>query len=379
MAEESDLERTEAPTGRRLEQAREKGQVPHSRELGSFLVLIVAAGIFWFMGSWFLQQLIQLFHQAFTWDPVLLKEPRRGLTWFMELSANGMLIFAPLVLALMVAALASPFLLNAWNFAPKAFSPDFTRLNPFAGLGRIFSVNGLMEMGKAVLKAAVIGGVALWVIWRDQDQLFGLLNLPLEEGLSSAGQMMSWSFLVIVAGMFLIVAADVPFQLWQYYDKLKMTKEEVKQEHKEMEGSPEVKGRIRRLQREAARRRMMAAVPTADVVVTNPTHFAVALSYKTGMQAPKVVAKGVDAVAMNIRKVAAEHNVPLLEAPPLARALYRHAELEDEIPAALYTAVAEVLAYVYQLNRYQEAGGSMPVAPRDIAVPPELVPEALNG
>jgi len=206
-----------------------------------------------------------------------------------------------------------------------------------------------------------------------------LLSLPLDAGLAMAGDMISWSFLLIVAAMFLIVAADVPFQLWQYYDKLKMTKEEVKQEHKEMEGSPEVKGRIRRLQREAAQRRMMSAVPKADVIVTNPTHFAVALAYTAGMRAPKVVAKGVDAVALRIREIGAEHGVPLLEAPPLARTLYRFAELEDEIPGALYNAVAEVLAYVYQLNRYREVGGSYPVPPRDLPIPQDMMVEAANG
>ena len=379
MAEESDLEKTEAPSGRRIEQAREEGQVPHSRELGTFLVLIVSAGMVWFMGSWFVQRLAQLFRQGLVWDRTLVTEPELGLARFANLSTDALVIFWPLILALVLAAVASPFLLNSWNFAPKAFAPNLERLSPLNGIKRVLSWNGLVELLKALVKAGLVGGVAVWVIWREQDQLFGLLGQPLEGGLQSAGDMLAWSFLVMVAAMFLIVAVDVPFQLWQYYDKLKMTKEEVKQENKEMEGSPEVKGRIRRLQREAAQRRMMSAVPKADVIVTNPTHFAVALAYKSGMGAPKVVAKGVDAVALRIREVGAEHGVPLLEAPPLARALYRHTELEDEVPAALYSAVAEVLAYVYQLNRYREEGGSYPVPPRHIDVPAELVPEAVNG
>lgn len=379
MAEDSDLEKTEAPSGRRIERAREEGQVPHSRELGTFLVLIVSAGMVWFMGSWFVQRLAQLFRQGLVWDRTLVTEPELGLARFASLSTDALVIFWPLILALVLAAVASPFLLNSWNFAPKAFAPNLERLNPLNGIKRVFSWNGLVELLKALVKAGLVGGVAVWVIWREQDQLFGLLGQPIEGGLRSAGDMMAWSFLVMVAAMFLIVAVDVPFQLWQYYDKLKMTKEEVRQEHKEMEGSPEVKGRIRRLQREAAQRRMMSAVPKADVIVTNPTHFAVALAYKSGMGAPKVVAKGVDAVALRIREVGAEHGVPLLEAPPLARALYRHTELEDEVPTALYSAVAEVLAYVYQLNRYREEGGSYPVPPRHIDVPAELVPEAVNG
>lgn len=379
MAEDSDLEKTEAPTGRRIEQAREQGQVPHSRELGSFLVLIVSAGTVWFLGGWFVQRLAQVFRKGLIWDRRAVDDPEYALTRFSALSWDAVVAFWPLILALVLAALASPFLLNAWNFAPKAFTPDLTRLNPLNGIKRVFSWNGLVEMVKAVAKAGLIGGVAVWVIWREQDQLFQLLSLPLGTGLAMAGDMISWSFLLIVAAMFLIVAADVPFQLWQYYDKLKMTKEEVKQEHKEMEGSPEVKGRIRRLQREAAQRRMMSAVPKADVIVTNPTHFAVALAYTAGMRAPKVVAKGVDAVALRIREIGAEHGVPLLEAPPLARALYRFSELEDEIPGALYNAVAEVLAYVYQLNRYREVGGSYPVPPRDLPIPEDMMVEAANG
>jgi len=379
MAEDSDLEKTEAPTGRRIEQAREQGQVPHSRELGSFLVLIVSAGTVWFLGGWFVQRLSLVFRKGLVWDRRAVDDPEYALTRFSALSWDAVVAFWPLILALVLAALASPFLLNAWNFAPKAFTPDLTRLNPLNGIKRVFSWNGLVEMVKAVAKAGLIGGVAVWVIWREQDQLFQLLSLPLDAGLAMAGDMVSWSFLLIVAAMFLIVAADVPFQLWQYYDKLKMTKEEVKQEHKEMEGSPEVKGRIRRLQREAAQRRMMSAVPKADVIVTNPTHFAVALAYTAGMRAPKVVAKGVDAVALRIREIGAEHGVPLLEAPPLARTLYRFAELEDEIPGALYNAVAEVLAYVYQLNRYREVGGSYPVPPRDLPIPQDMMVEAANG
>ena len=379
MAEDSDLEKTEAPTGRRIEQAREQGQVPHSRELGSFLVLIVSAGTVWFLGGWFVQRLSLVFRKGLVWDRRAVDDPEYALTRFSALSWDAVVAFWPLILALVLAALASPFLLNAWNFAPKAFTPDLTRLNPLNGIKRVFSWNGLVEMVKAVAKAGLIGGVAVWVIWREQDQLFQLLSLPLDAGLAMAGDMISWSFLLIVAAMFLIVAADVPFQLWQYYDKLKMTKEEVKQEHKEMEGSPEVKGRIRRLQREAAQRRMMSAVPKADVIVTNPTHFAVALAYTAGMRAPKVVAKGVDAVALRIREIGAEHGVPLLEAPPLARALYRFSELEDEIPGALYNAVAEVLAYVYQLNRYREVGGSYPVPPQDLPIPQDMMVEAANG
>jgi len=209
MAEDSDLEKTEAPTGRRIEQAREQGQVPHSRELGSFLVLIVSAGTVWFLGGWFVQRLSLVFRKGLVWDRRAVDDPEYALTRFSALSWDAVVAFWPLILALVLAALASPFLLNAWNFAPKAFTTDLTRLNPLNGIKRVFSWNGLVEMVKAVAKAGLIGGVAVWVIWREQDQLFQLLSLPLDAGLAMAGDMISWSFLLIVAAMFLIVAAEM--------------------------------------------------------------------------------------------------------------------------------------------------------------------------
>jgi len=379
MAEESDLERTEPASGRRLEQAREEGQVPHSRELSAFLVLITAAATLWFLGGWFVHRLTLLTRHGLNIDSDLLRQPEMMGDRLQELSLEALLGMAPFLLVLLVAAVIAPFLLNAWVFAPKALMPRFDRLDPLKGLGRLVSLQGLVELGKAVGKALVVGGMAVWVIWQQVDDLLQLLAQPLDSSLVQAGRLVVFSFLVVVAAMTLIVAVDVPFQLWQYHDKLKMTKEEVKQEGKEMEGNPEVKGRIRSLQREAARRRMMASVPKADVIVTNPTHFAVALLYKEGMGAPKVVAKGRGELALKIRTLGGENNVPLLEAPPLARALYRWAELEAEIPSKLYAAVAEVLAYVYQLNRYREEGGQYPLPPRHIAVPPELDPGAVNG
>lgn len=376
MAEESDLEKTEEPTGRRIEQAREKGQVPHSRELGTFLVLIVAGAAFWMMGSWFFQRSLVIARKGFTIESRYMREPDLMLVRLGELSSDALYAFSPLLGLLLLAAVLPPFFLNAWVFAPKALVPDLNRLNPLSGLGRMFSWNSLMELGKAVLKATLIGGVAALLIWKERDEIFGLLAEPLEAGLAHAGHLITFSFLMMVAALVIVVAADVPFQLWQYFDKLKMTKEEVKQEMKEMMGDPHVKGRIRSLQMQAARKRMMAAVPEANVVVTNPTHYAVALSYKAGMTAPKVVAKGRGAIALKIRELAAEHRVPLMEAPPLARALYKHTDIDAEIPSALYNAVAEVLAYIYQLSQWRQAGGNYPVPPRDLPVPAELVPEA---
>ena len=380
MAEDSDLERTEQPTGRRLEQAREEGQVPQSRELSSFLVLLSAASVLWVFGGWAVRQMEVMMRKSLSFGA----EELRGATptfnaRLFDATVDALTALSPLLIATLLAVLITPHLLNAWVFSTKAMAPNLGRLNPLKGIGRIFSLQGLAEMVKAVLKSLLIGGVAVWLIWGRSEEMVGLLAEPLDEALAHAGHLVVFCFLVIVSAMVLIAGIDVPFQLWRYNEQLKMTKEEVKQEGKEMEGSPEVKGRIRALMRESARRRMMSNVPKADVIVTNPTHFSVALSYKTGMTAPKVVAKGRGEIALKIREIGSEAGVPMLEAPPLARALYRWSEIDQDIPTRLYAAVAEVLAYVYQLNSYRATGGQYPMPPRNLEVPPELDPGAAPG
>lgn len=379
MAEESDLERTEQASPRRLEQAREEGQVPRSREVGAFLILIVAAAAFWLIGPWMVQRLLAVFRRGLQVDQSLAHDPSLVLLRLADVSLDGLLICAPLFVALLVAALLAPFFLGSWSFSPKALLPDLGRLDPLAGLARVFSWSGLVELLKAVAKASLLGGVAVWVLWNERDDLLAMFAQSLPAGLASAGHLLTFTFFVIVAAMSLIVAVDVPFQLWHYHDKLKMSRQELKQEGKELEGNPEVKGRIRRLQREAARKRMMAAVPMADVIVTNPTHYAVAVAYKSGMRAPKVLAKGMGEIALTIRRIAGENEIPMIEAAPLARALYRHVELDAEIPATLYAAVAEVLAYIYQLSTWRHSGGNRPLPPRTLAVLDEHLAEAGDG
>jgi flagellar biosynthetic protein FlhB len=379
MAEESDLEKTEPASGRRLEQAREEGQIPRSREIGAFLVLMVGASAFSFIGPWMMQRTTAIVRRGLVIDVSQLGDSEFMMRRFTDLSLDALLSFSPLLLALVLAALVSPFFLGSWIFSVKALTPDLGRLDPIKGLARLISWSGLVELVKAVAKALLVGGVAIWVLWGERDDLFALFGQSIDVGLLHAGSLINFSFLMIVSAMLLVVAIDVPFQLWQYHDKLKMSKQEVKQEGREMEGNPEVKGRIRQLQREAARKRMMGAVPTADVIVTNPTHFAVALAYKSGMAAPKVLAKGMGEIALRIRAIGAENGVPILEVAPLARALYRHAELDREIPSVLYVAVAEVLSYVYQLANWRQTGGNYPMPPREIAVPADLLSEATNG
>ena len=254
MAEESDLEKTEPASARRLEQAREEGQVPRSREIGAFLVLMVSAATFWFAGPWMLQRTSAILRRGLTLDEQLVREPKFLMLRLADLSLDALMTFAPFFFLLVAAALFSPFVLGSWNFSVKALNPDFGRLNPIQGITRLISWSGLAELVKAVAKALLVGGVAIWVLWKRHDDFFALFGQTVDAALVSAGQLINYSFLMIVLAMILIVAIDVPFQLWQYHDKLKMTKEEVKQEMKEMEGSPEIKARTRQLQREADRK-----------------------------------------------------------------------------------------------------------------------------
>nr|WP_249209998.1 flagellar biosynthesis protein FlhB [Burkholderia cenocepacia] len=373
VADESDLDKTEAATPRRREKAREEGQVARSRELASFALL--AAG---FYGAWLLAgpsgtHLQAMLRGAFTFDRATAFDTHRMLSAAGSASLEGFAALLPLLALTGVAALLAPMALGGWLISQKTFELKFDRLNPISGLGRIFSIQGPIQLGMSIAKTLVVGGIGGIAIWRSKDELLGLATQPLGAALPDALHLVAVCCGTTVAGMLVVAGLDVPYQLWQYNKKLRMTKEEVKREHRENEGDPHVKGRIRQQQRAIARRRMMAAVPKADVVVTNPTHFAVALQYTDGeMRAPKVVAKGVNLVAARIRELAAEHNVPLLEAPPLARALYHNVELEREIPGSLYSAVAEVLAWVYQLKRFRSEGGAFPAMPVDLDVPAEL-------
>jgi flagellar biosynthetic protein FlhB len=376
MADDSDLEKTEPASPRRLEQAREEGQVPQSRELSAFLVLIAGSGALWVGGSWLAQRISGAVSRGLTFGRDEAFDATALPALFLHEAGEALATLGPLLLILVVAALAGPFTMGGLNFSSKALAPDWTRLDPLKGFGRMFSMHSVGELVKGILKALLVGGVVVWVVLHEKDQVFALIGQPVEAGLHAMGQTILFSTLVIVASMALIVTLDVPFQLWQYHSKLRMTKEEVRKEMKEMEGDPQLKARIRSQQREIARRRMMAAVPKAQVVVTNPTHFAVALAYDERMPAPRVVAKGRGAIAQRIREIAQEHGVPLLEAPPLARALYAHTDLDQTIPPALFRAVAEVMAYVYQLNAWLARGGRPPQLPADLPVPAELDPGA---
>lgn len=372
---DSAQEKTLEPSAKRLEDARREGQVPRSRYLAHLLMLGTAAGLLVLMSNPLMESGRNVFRRGLSFDAVTLTDPAQMTARLAELASAALLAISPLLVLLLIAAFAAPLLIGGFNFAGAAVMPKFERISPIKGFGRMFSVEALAELVKVMLAAGLLGVVGAWYVYTHLDEFASLSHQTIAIGLPHFGWMFAVAFSLLVATLAFTSLIDVPFQLWQHHSKLKMSLQEVKKEQKETEGDPHIKGQIRQQQREMARRRMMAAVPKADVVVTNPTHFAVALKYMEGRhRAPVVVAKGVDAVAEKIKELAREAGVPQLEAPPLARALHKHVELGDEIPAALYTAVAQVLAYVFQLRSFAAGQAPRPNEPRDIEVPDGLDP-----
>ncbi|GAB2853606.1 flagellar biosynthesis protein FlhB [Pseudoduganella ginsengisoli] len=374
MAEESESEKTEPASQKRLEQAREEGDVPRSREVATFTVLMTAGAGLWMTGSGLVRDLSSAMVSGLALTPEQIYHPDVLLTRVGVDIGRVMLACLPLGLAVMMVALISPMLVGGWLFSGKAIAPNFMKLNPINGLTNMISTNALVELVKAIGKTIVVGFVAYLVVMRQREAVIQLVTEPLKLGMAHMIEMLAMSFMFIVGSLGFIAAIDAPYQLWHYANKLKMTRQEIIQESKESDGNPQIKGKIRQMQREMAKRRMMADVPTADVVVTNPTHYAVALKYAEGSRgAPKVVAKGTDEVAAKIRELAKEHKVTILEAPPLARALFKHSDIGDEIPERLYAAVAEVLAYVYQLRMFKP-GLRYPDRPTKLDVPDDMDP-----
>ncbi len=325
------------------------------------------------MSGHFGQGMSEIMADGFTIERVDMFDPTALLRKLADGILGALIMLAPFFLAVVAIAVASSIALGGVAFSGQAMAPKLSKLNPITGLKRVFSVKGLMELVKALAKFFLVGGATALALWTLLDEFIGLSTLELGPAVTELSTLVGGSFVLISSTLILIALVDVPFQLWDHKRQLKMTRQEVRDEMKETEGRPEVKSRVRSLQHEMAQRRMMEEVPNADVIVTNPTHYAVALSYNQHtMAAPKVVAKGVDMVASNIRRVANEHDVPVVESPMLARAIYAHAELGDHIPAGLYLAVAKLLAYVFQLRAYQTGQGIKPGIPRDLVVPEEL-------
>lgn len=375
MAEESDLEKTEPASPGRLEKAREEGQVARSRELVTFVMLSTGLAATWIMGETIGSDLSGALRNSLKFERATAFDPAHMIVQSGVVILQALHALMPLLFAMLIAALVAPMLLGGWLFSGKSLAPNFSKLNPVAGVGRMFSTESLAELTKTIVKSILVGGVAWWVISGNLGQIMDLMREPLHQALPHTMRLMATCCALIIGSLLLVAAIDVPYQLWSHAHKLRMSREDLRQEQKENDGDPQIKAQIRRQQQQVAKRRMMAEVPKADIIVTNPTHFAVALKYRDKeMRAPRVVAKGADLVALRIRAMAMEHNVPILEAPPLTRALFRHTQLGDEIPAALYAAAAEVLAWAYQLQRAGSEGGAVPRTPENLPVPQALDP-----
>ncbi|WP_275544697.1 flagellar biosynthesis protein FlhB [Pseudomonas sp. Marseille-Q0931] len=374
MAEsESGADKSEEPTGKRLEESRKKGQIARSKELNTVAVTLTGTVALIIFGAYMGNVLMDVMRGNFSLPRDVLMSERSMALYLLASGKQALLAVQPFFIALLIASIAGPIALGGWLFSAEALQPKASRMNPLAGLKRMFSVQALVELLKALAKFLVILAVALVVLSVDQDDLLAIANEPVEPAILHSLKVVGWSAFWLSCGLILIAAVDVPFQLWSHKQKLMMTKQEVRDEYKDTEGKPEVKGRIRQLQREMAERRMMQAVPQADVVITNPTHFAVALKYDPEKgSAPVLLAKGGDLLALKIREIAQEHKVMVLESPALARAVYYSTELDQEIPAGLYLAVAQVLAYVYQLRQYQAGKGKRPGPLPDFPIPADL-------
>ncbi|MEO8224029.1 MAG: flagellar biosynthesis protein FlhB [Gammaproteobacteria bacterium] len=364
MAETQQQDKTEQATAKRLDEARQKGQIPRSRELSMASVLMTGALVLYANGAQLGSNLKDMMRHAFTWDRAALDDPG-----YMT-EALGQAVFAalnavtPLLASLAVAAFFGTIAIGGWIFSPAPMAFKFDRLDPIAGIGRMFSLNSLVEVLKALAKASLIVVAAVALLMGSMDRLLGLSDQPLVEAMGSALSLTLLTLAICSGALLLIAAVDAPYQLWSHARKMRMTRQEIQDEMKESEGRPEVRSRVRQLQQEVARRRMLERVPTADVVITNPTHFAVALRYdEARMRAPVVLAKGADETAARIRAIATENKVALFESPLLARALYWTTDLGQEVPSQLYLAVAQVLTYVYRLKMVRTSGGPWPERP----------------
>lgn len=373
MAEETGQERTEDATPRRKQQAREKGQVASSRELNTVLMLMISGAALFFLGPYTASAMQTLFKTHLHIDRQTIFTPMAMPAIFESAVLDAINALVPFFIIVIIAALAGPISMGGFNFSSQALSFKWEKLDPIKGLQRIFAVRGLVELLKALAKFIVIASVAIVYLYNHVSEYLGLGSEPLHQAIAHAGHLLIWGFIAMASTMILIALVDVPFQLWDHNKQLRMTFQEVKDENKDTEGNPEVRGRVRQMQRNIAQQRMMQEVPKADVVITNPEHYSVALRYEGNkMGAPILVAKGLDLIAFQIRTVAIENNVPIVQAPPLARALHHTTKLNQEIPAELYLAVAQVLAYVYQLKQRSGYDASKEHKINDLPIPDDM-------
>lgn len=374
MAEQGDSsqEKSEEPTGRRIEKAREEGQVARSKELNTAFLLIMGTSGLLIFGSQIGLSLINIMSTSFSFTREAAMDQKQMALYLFNAALDAAQTILPFMILLFFAAVIGSVSLGGWLLSAKALVPKFSRLDPIKGIGRMFSLKSLVELLKAIAKITLVMVLAVLIIRAKMPELLGLGHESVIPAMAHASQILGWSFFLISCTMIIIAMVDVPFQMYDHIKQLKMTKQEVKDEYKDTEGKPEVKQRIRQLQMEMAQRRMMQDVPEADVVITNPTHYSVALRYNPEKDAaPILLAKGHDHMALKIREIAKAHGIEMVAAPPLARAVYQHAEIGQEIPSGLYLAVAQVLAYVFQLKQFKRRVSPRPKMP-DFPIPDDL-------
>jgi len=380
VANDSDLEKTETASGSRIQKAYEDGDVPRSKELSTAATLITAGACLWGMGSFLEDALKNLMVSGMKFDSKVAMDPVSALSKVYEQIGDLIIVFIPIFAFILMSEVLSPIGIGGWNISTKMLTPNLSKLNPITGFGNIFNKNSWVELLKSISKVLLIGVISYLAISYSLPDLMKLPLLPIETGLSTTLNFLIVTFFLILIGYLVIVAIDVPYQLHRYAEKLKMSVQEVREEMRDSNGSPEIKAKIRQQQVAMSRRRMMSQIQNADVVITNPTHYAVAVKYDSEvMGAPRILAKGSDAVALRIREIAQEHQILTVESPKLARALYAHTEVEQEIPEALYLAVAEILAYVFQVRSFNGRDGEYPNMPQSIEVPDELDPHFTNS
>ena len=375
MAEEdSSQEKTEEPTAKRLEKAREDGQIPRSKELTTTAILLAGALGLLIFGKSIGNDILEVMRFTFSIERAAIFDTQLMFFFLGESFRNALLGLLPLFGMLLLAAIVGPIALGGWLFSTKSLSPKLDRMNPISGIKRMFSLKSLVELFKSIAKVLLVGVAAYVLLLIMQDAILGLSREGLQRGVAHSLNLTIQATIILAAVTIAIAAIDIPFQIHEHVKKIKMSRQDVKDEMKDTEGKPEVKSRIRQLQMEMSQRRMMDAVPDADVVITNPTHFSVALKYDpNNMETPILVAKGVDHLALKIREIANLHSIEFVEAPPLARAIYYTTEVESEIPEGLFIAVAQVLAYIFQLREFRKGKGDRPNLPRDIKVPDDMV------
>ena len=371
--DDSSQEKTEEPTPKRLKKAKDDGQAPRSKELTTTGMLLAGTVGLYIFGGRLADDMLRIMADNFTINRSTIFDPQ---LMFYNLGQSFMHAFfsiLPLFIVLLIAAIVGPIALGGWIMSAKSLAPKLDRINPLSGLKRMFSVKSLVELFKSIGKVLLVVAGAYFLLLYMEDSLLGLSREDIYTGVPHALDLIIKAAIVLSCVTIFISLIDVPFQIHEHVKKLKMSKQDIKDEMKDTEGKPEVKSKIRQLQMEMSQKRMMDAVPQADVVITNPTHFSVALKYDPDtMATPILLAKGVDHVALRIREVAKANNVEFVESPPLARAIYHTTEIEDEIPQGLFVAVAQVLAYVFQIREYRKGRGERPNYPRNIALPDDM-------